>query len=127
ENAPTRGSTRTNRRTPGTCDDPLTAPGAGSQAAATMRTTTAAAPARSWSRGMTERPSLTATLVTVQPGRRDSTQGTSDADGTDWAISHSGSRSLQPTSTRALTPTTLAPSGVLTATSLLSVQVRSGP
>jgi hypothetical protein len=55
-----------------------------------MRMTTAAAPARSWSRVMTERPSLTATFATVQPGRQDWTQGSSDADGTDWASSHSG-------------------------------------
>ena len=64
---------------------------------------------------------LTATFSTVQPGSRDSTQGTSDADGTDWAISHNGSRSLQPTSP---TPNGV-PSRVLT-TSLLSVQVPIG-
>src|SRR4029450_2258271 len=45
---------------------------------------------------MTERPSLTVAPATVQPSGRYRTQGTSEADGTDWACSHSGSRWAQP-------------------------------
>jgi hypothetical protein len=38
----------------------------------------------------TDRPSLTATSATVQPASDDRMHGTSDADGTDCASSHSG-------------------------------------
>jgi hypothetical protein len=62
---------------------------------AARRATTACLPARSWSRVITVRPSLTATSATVQPGSRVRTHGTSDADGTDWASSHSGSGCVQ--------------------------------
>ena len=44
---------------------------------------------------MTERPSLTATFSSDQPTGRSRTHGTSEADGTAWAWSHSGSRSVQ--------------------------------
>src|SRR5215213_11384586 len=74
-------------------------------------TTIAALPARSWSRVITERPLLTATSATLQPTGSSCTQGTSDADGTDWAINHSGWRSPQPAS--------LTPSGVSTRFSVL--------
>jgi hypothetical protein len=40
-------------------------------------------------------PSLTVTLPTIQPTGRERRQGTRDAEGTDWASSHCGSRSLQ--------------------------------
>jgi hypothetical protein len=43
----------------------------------------------------TDRPSLTVTPASVQPAGKERTHGTSDADGTDWASSHSGSRSVQ--------------------------------
>jgi hypothetical protein len=92
-------------RTPTAPPPPL-----GSQLAVS-RTARAAAPARSWFRVISDRPLLTATSATLQPTGRNCTQGTRDADGTDWAISHSGSRSPQLTS--------LTPSGVATATSLL--------
>src|SRR6266540_2048795 len=78
---------------PGSPDATSAAP-VGSQAAVS-RTMTARLPARSWSRKMTDRPLLTPTSATFQPGSRDRTHGTSDADGTDWASSHSGSRWVQ--------------------------------
>src|SRR5215213_10614743 len=80
-------------RTPGWLDRTWLAP-AGSQVAAS-RMTIALLPARSLSRVSTDRPLLTVTLLSVQPVGRDRRQGTSDADGTDWASSHCGSRSVQ--------------------------------
>jgi hypothetical protein len=46
---------------------------------------------------MREEPSWTWTSANRQPAGRFCTHGTSAADGTDWAISHSGSRLLQST------------------------------
>ena len=62
---------------------------------AVSRRTSTPVPARSWFRGITDRPSLTVTLPTIQPAGRERRQGTRDADGTDWASSHCGSRSVQ--------------------------------
>ena len=45
----------------------------------------------------TDWPSLTVTFASVQPTGRNCTHGTIDADGTAWASSHSGSRSVQAT------------------------------
>jgi hypothetical protein len=61
-------------------------------------TTTAALPAWSVSKVIRERPFWTRTSATVQPAGISCMQGTSAADGTDWAISHSGSPLLQPMS-----------------------------
>src|SRR4030095_799800 len=83
--------------------------------AAERRATTAPLPARSWSRVMTDRPSLTDTSATVQPGSRVCTQGTIEADGTDWASSHSGSSCAQ--------SRLWIVSGVLTATRLSKTAV----
>jgi hypothetical protein len=47
-------------------------------------TTIAPLPARSWSRVIIDRPSLTATWATLQPTGRNCTHGTSDAEGADW-------------------------------------------
>src|SRR6266508_6897608 len=80
-------------RTPSVGDGPSTAP-LGSQAAVS-RTTRAASPARSWFSVSTERPSLTVASATVQPTGKARTHGTIDADGTDWACNHSGSRWVQ--------------------------------
>src|SRR6266511_1964903 len=63
---------------------------------AVIRTTIAPGPARSLSRVMTDWPSFTVTFLSVQPVGRDRRHGTSDADGTDWASNHSGSRRVQP-------------------------------
>jgi hypothetical protein len=93
ENCGARSSISMYRRAPGWSDGTWVAP-AGSQVAVS-RTTIAPMPARSLSRVSTERPSLTVTLLSVQPAGRDRRHGTSDADGTDWASSHCGSRSVQ--------------------------------
>lgn len=49
-----------------------------------------------WARVNSDRPFLAFAVATAQPGGSARTQGTSDADGTDWASSHSGSGSSQP-------------------------------
>ena len=44
---------------------------------------------------ITERPSVTVTFANSHPsGTDERRQGTSEADGTDWATSHNGSRSV---------------------------------
>src|SRR5918994_7009719 len=93
ENIGARSWISMRRRAPGWSDRTWLAP-AGSQVAAS-RTTIAPMPARSLSRVSTDWPSLTVTLLSVQPAGRDRRQGTSDADGTDWASSHNGSKSVQ--------------------------------
>src|SRR5215218_6440986 len=101
-------SMRRQRRAPA-CSEVTSVAPARSQEAVSL-TTIAPLPARSWSRVITERPLLTATSATVQSAGTNCRHGISEADGTDWAISHNCSRSLQPTS--------LTPSEVATASSL---------
>ncbi len=114
---PVRRSTRWKARTPGRAAGTSTAPVVSQ--AALSRATTAAGPARSWPRVMTDRPSLTATFATVQPGSVARRHGTMLAEGTAWASSHSGSGRAQLRLSRC--------SGVLTATSLLSEDTMIAP
>ena len=63
---------------------------------AVSRTTRAGLPRRSWSRVNLDQPLRTLAAPRVQPSGSDRTQGTSEAEGTDWASSQSGSSSSQP-------------------------------
>src|SRR5919197_5262359 len=59
------------------------------------RTTIASGPARSLPKESTVRPSLTVACDSDQPVGSVRTQGTIEAEGTDCASSHNGSRSVQ--------------------------------
>ena len=58
-----------------------------------MSRTTTAWESGSWASVNSDKPFLAFAVATVQPAGSVRTHGTSDADGTDWARSHSGSGS----------------------------------